>query len=554
MNCWKDPFPKTPKGFHDRVERTLGGLEDMNMRRKHNHPKLNVALIAALIAILATSAVAVAVVLGNARFKQALTDGGADEVAELVREVHVPAMESEADGFGLSVDEIIWEDDRLYFSYTASVPEDGDQYLLALYTPLLNGEPMVYYATGWENSCFFDDRIQCAIPMGSGLSAECGQLLTFKVDPALRQKAENALLLRADFYKTDLSMTGDVSGFESKFKGVVPTIHLTFDETEPWEDYAKRLELSKEGMAALRAVTDASGEDGILIPEELSGVEGIEYAARKEARMAVDASKLEQTVYDGVEESEFELNGGNVSIEDFHMTHLGASFRMRVTAPTGMNVEQGKRLVWDIAAADRGEHYLWSLFRPDGSELALDQGVEGGAGYQPLSDGTPSVVVSYDIEGIIPLEGLEKVVLMPYSLHYDDHDRPVFDYLRDWAIELTPILGQSQSKAVPVQTLSPEEQAAFDRAMKGEVMTRLERRAIAANWQEGDPTVTVYATEKGSLYHVDIDCSGTRTASPRAIEDALKDGKKPCPDCIGGPNAPDEVDVFTDTSETSDGG
>ena len=95
MKRWKDPFPRTPKGFHDRVEQTLSGLEDMKMRRNNNYRKLNVALIAALIAILATTAVAVAVVLGNARFKQALTDGGADEVAELVQEVHMPAAESE---------------------------------------------------------------------------------------------------------------------------------------------------------------------------------------------------------------------------------------------------------------------------------------------------------------------------------------------------------------------------------------------------------------------------------------------------------------------------
>ena len=110
MKRWKDPFPQTPKGFHDRVEHTLGGLENKNMRNYHNNRKLRIALIAALIAILTTAAVAVAVVLGNARFKPALTAGGADEVAELVQEVHVPSTGDEADGFALSIDEIIWED------------------------------------------------------------------------------------------------------------------------------------------------------------------------------------------------------------------------------------------------------------------------------------------------------------------------------------------------------------------------------------------------------------------------------------------------------------
>ena len=31
MKRWKDPFPQTPKGFHDRVEQTLGGLQDTDM-------------------------------------------------------------------------------------------------------------------------------------------------------------------------------------------------------------------------------------------------------------------------------------------------------------------------------------------------------------------------------------------------------------------------------------------------------------------------------------------------------------------------------------------
>lgn len=549
MKRWKDPFPRTPKGFHDRVEQTLGGLQDTDMICNHNHRKLNIALIAALIALLVTTAVAVAVVVGNARFKQALTDTGADEVAALVQEVYVNAAEGGADGFALSIDEIIWEDDKLFFSYTASVPEDGSRYLLALYAPLLNGEPMAFYATTWENSCFFDDRIQCAIPMSGGLLTECGQLLTFKVDPGLRRKAANALFLRADFFKLDFDLTGDVSGFETQFKGTVPTVVLTFDASDAFgeslDSYAGRLELSAEETEALRAIADAAGEDGILTPEELSGVEGIEHAARREARMAVDASKLMQTVYDGVEETEFALNGCKLTVEDFHMTHLGASCRLRVTAPAGMTEEEGMRLAWDIAAIERGEHYFWSLFRPDGTELALDQGWEGGAGYQPLPDGTPSVELSCDINGIIPLEGLEKVILMPYRSVYDENDNRTCECMTDRAIELTPILSQAQNSAEPVQTLSPEEQAAFDRAMNGGVMTRLERRVAAANWREGDPTVTVYATEGGTFYHVDIECSGMRGAFPWAVGDAVKAGKVPCPDCVGGPNAPEEVDIMT---------
>ena len=548
MKRWKDPFPQTPKGFHDRVEQTLGGLQDTEMRRNHNYRKLNVALIAALVAILATTAVAVAVVLGNARFKQALTDSGADEVAALVQEVHVPATGDEADGFALSIDEIIWEDDKLYFTYTASVPDDGNRYLLALYRPLLNGEPMVFHTTGWETSAFFDDRSQTAIPMGGTQPVNCGQLLTFKVNPAMHEKAANALFLRAEFFRTDVSFTNNESGFGTRFKAAVPTVDLGIGQKDDsLQEYVERMEIPESESEALRAIADAAGEDGILTAEELSDVKGIEYAARRDARMALDASKLKQVVYDGVEETEFEMNGCEVNILDFHMTHLGASIRLRVTAPAGMTEEEGMRLAYSVVSPmedDNGNGYSWCLFRPDGSMLALEEGWSGSAGYGLSPDDRASYGFGLDIDSIIPLEGLEKLVLMPYRMHYDDHDQPVYDYLKDWAVELTPILSQAQGTAEPVQTLSPEEQAAFDRFMNGEVMTLLERQVAAANWKAGDPTVTVYATERGKYYHVDIDCFGMRNAFPWAIEDAVKDGKQPCPDCVGGPNAPEKVDIM----------
>ena len=554
MKRWKDPFPRTPKGFHDRVEQTLGGLEDKNMGNHHNNRKLRIALIAALIAILTTTAVAVAVVLGNARFKQALTDSGADEVAALVQEVHVPAAESEDGGFALSIDEIIWEDDKLYFSYTASVPDDGNRYLLALYRPLLNGEPMVFHATGWETSAFFDDRFQTAIPLGGAQPASCGQLLTFRVNPALRRRAANALFLRAEFFRTDVAFTNNESGFDTRFKAAVPTVDLAIGQKDDsLQEYVERMAIPASESEALRAVADAAGEDGILTPEELSAVKGIEYAARRDARIALDASKLMQTVYDGVEETEFEQNGCDISILDFHMTHLGASIRLRVTAPAGMTEEEGMRLAYSVVSPmedDHGNDYSWCLFRPDGSMLALEEGWSGGAGYGLSPDGRARYEFGLDIDSIIPLDGLEKLVLMPYRMHYDDHDQPVYDYLKDWAVELTPILSPAQT-AEPVETLSPEDQAAFDRFMNGEVMTRLERQVAAANWKAGDPTVTVYATERGKYYHVDIECSGMRNAFPWAIGDAVKGGKLPCPDCVGGPNAPDEADVMTGGSGSS---
>ena len=64
-----------------------------------------------------------------------------------------------------------------------------------------------------------------------------------------------------------------------------------------------------------------------LTPEELSGTEHFEAVATRDARMALDASNLAQTVYDGVEETEFALedwNGCTLAVEGADDTTLMA--------------------------------------------------------------------------------------------------------------------------------------------------------------------------------------------------------------------------------------
>ena len=551
MKRWKDPFPPTPQGFHDRVEATLRGLEDTDMRKNRNYRKLTVALIAALIALLAIGAVAL--VTGNARFKEGLTEQGAGEVAALVQEPHISSeADGAADGFSLTIDEIIWEDDQLYFSYTARVPDDGERYLMALYTPMMNGDPMVFSATGWEEEQFFDSKYyQYAVPMGGRYPVESGQLLTFEVDPALRERVLNALTLRADFFKTDMDFTGSQNGFVSSFKAEQPSVCLMFGSPGDLDDLVSRMELPAKEAEVLRSVEAAAGEDRLLTPEELSAAEHFDYVTRREVNLPVDASKLEQIVYDGVEQSEFEVRGCRLTVEAFRMTHLRATIRLRITAPAGVSEAEGSRMIAEVTEPmmdARGySDYYWNFFRPDGSLLSLDYGYTEGGGDDPLPDGTPSWVEDYDIEGVIPLEGLDAVIFMPQKCEYDENDQPHYDYLRDWAIALKPVLSEAPADVTPVRTLSPDEQAAFDRVMNGGAVTKLERRVAAANWQAGDESVTVWATDKGTYYHINPDCSGMRSPHTWAIEDAVEAGKKPCPACIGGPRTPAELEDGEDS-------
>ena len=548
MKRWKDPFPPTPQGFHERVEQTLRGLEDTDMKSNRHYRKMTLALAAALIALLAIGAVAL--VAGNSQFKKTLEDEGADEVAALVQEAHVAGVsEAEAEDFALSVDEIIWEDDDLYFTYSVCVPDDGNEYLVALYNPLLNGEVMSYDAKGWVSSNFFDDRYQSALVLGGTQPTQCGDLLTFKVNPALRSKAANALYLRADFMKANYPFTA-LGGWDDAFgltrAAAMPVI---------WEDIEKEdfdHQISPEERRVLADIQEAAGEDGILTVDEMTGTPHADFAARKEVRMALDASQIEQALYNDVTPREFELNGCKVTVEGFRMTHLGAHIDLRVTAPAGLSEEEGMRLTCNvidpIMDQKEGNSYRWGLFRADESKLAaVDQGGGSGAGYQPLADGTASYVFNVDLDGIIPLEDIDQLLLMPYRWEHEEGEEIRYEYLRDWAVVLTPLKAPAEIVA-PAATLSPDEQAALDRALNGEVMTRVERREAALKWQPGDATVTVYATDGGTYYHVDSRCSGMRGATPRDIADAVESGKKPCPDCIGGPHAQAEWEEGEDIS------
>ena len=158
MKRWKDPFPPTPQSFHDRVEQTLRGLEEMEMRKNHRYKRLTVLLIAAILALLAVGAVAA--VIGSNRLKQDLTDAGATDMAGRVQDVH---LTDSGDGFSFSIDEAVWEDQELYLSYTLSVPDDGNTYLVGLLVPIINGEPADY-----RSSCYLNDFFCTATALGGG--------------------------------------------------------------------------------------------------------------------------------------------------------------------------------------------------------------------------------------------------------------------------------------------------------------------------------------------------------------------------------------------------
>ena len=129
-------FPPVPGHFLDRIDRTMEEIEAMNTNsikriRRVSRPVLIAAIVFAL-----TAATALAAVLGHHALKDALNASGLEDVAEQVTDIQATDA---SDGFCLTLDEAVWEGEKMYLSCTVAVPEDGNTYLYSLMLPTLNG-------------------------------------------------------------------------------------------------------------------------------------------------------------------------------------------------------------------------------------------------------------------------------------------------------------------------------------------------------------------------------------------------------------------------------
>ena len=111
-------FPPVPGHFLDRIDRTMEEIEAMNTNsikriRRVSRPVLIAAIVFAL-----TAATALAAVLGHHALKDALNASGLEDVAEQVTDIQATDA---SDGFCLTLDEAVWEGEKLYLSCTVAV-------------------------------------------------------------------------------------------------------------------------------------------------------------------------------------------------------------------------------------------------------------------------------------------------------------------------------------------------------------------------------------------------------------------------------------------------
>lgn len=532
MTRWKDPFPPTPQGFHDRVEQTLRGLEERDMKQLR-YKKLTVALVAAILALLAVGAVAL--VAGNSRLKEELSHAGDADMAERVQDVR---LSDAGEGFGMSVDEVIWEDTNLYISYTLSVPEDGNTYLVGLMRPTINGETVDY-----RQGLYFDDIfLGDVMAMGGDYPATHTLVLPVLADSRELALKDMKLGVRAAFFKSNRPLEYmpdffDEGGMYERSDALVlwtggiiqQRVFPDADTLYYWDedDGVPQISLSffkpvLEAMTAEDAkekgyidyTYDAGGYPGeYLTPAGLEATGIATLAAERGLELPLNQDMVSHDLYNGLAENTFRYDGMTVTVENFRMTHF------RIEADIWMLPDEGVPGDDDDVDFDR-----FPLLCVSVNGQPMLSGARGGT--ETMAEGVLAYCEGYDYDGYVPLGNLERVELVACT-----YDNEAEDFIVDAVVaELTPILDETAA----------EEEAA-----------ELATREAAGNWQPGDEDIIVWATKNGTYYHLEEHCSGMHNAVHWHISNAVQEGKKPCPVCAGGKAAPAEWEEGEDISNFS---
>ena len=447
MRRWKDPFPPTPERFHLGVERALENLEERNMNGLSIKRRL-LPLVAALLALL-LAATAAAAIRGRSGLKERMEQEGADEVAALVQEPHLSAG-AEAD-FNMTVDEIIWEDADLYISCSLSAPDEG-KYLAAVFNPTLNGEKLAFDAKGFSLPKFFDSHGDGAYPalllLGGAHGRTCADLWTFRVDPKLRDRKDNHLKFRAVLLRTDSDLEGGTNLADLPNPPDAVYLDPRWRENDPGET-------GESETAFLDAAAAAFGDDGTITLDALVAAGLGEVVSELELDMTLDASLLDQTLYNDVAERDFDVDGVRLHVDRFRMTHLGARIEYTLSVPgSGLDDREAMGKLNALLEA------RWSFGTPDGHPLGWSLGGSGSGGLDASGD-TVRYRMVWEDSAILPLADLDRILYAPVTYQNDADGNqmpPEYDMAR--AITLTPTY--NPDAPAPEPALSPEEETATE--------------------------------------------------------------------------------------------
>ncbi len=523
MRRWKDPFPATSRSFHLRVEDTLMGLEENDMKNRNiiHFGRYNARVVAAaVIAAILLTATAVAAVIGGNALKEKLTASGAEEFASQVQDIHT---QDAAEGFGLSIDEAVWEGEKLFVSYTVTVPEEGGPWLVGVYTPKMNGEKMDY-----NEGVYFDmfDGAYANV-MGGEFAAKDTWIRKMLLDENWKEAGAQNLEMRAVFMKANrplralpedyddlihaietidgqewnvfkdseyLNIEDSIDGENRPFiqLHMVPEVQALFEERlekaieeEGFDPALSRNEFtfSPEGFWALEDCWDRVHEAYHLSAEDFENTGLVDVVCERSVTTQLDTNGVQEIVYNDVTEPFHRMDGYSVEIDKFSLSHLEYDVELIFRKDGGLTDREVERF-GQFRFHDIDKLCNYTLMTMDGSKLT-DWDEYQIYNLETRMDGERVIRIIFAGEGIIDLKNIEQLMLVPYA-----GDEGYVPYLMDEAITITPIVT--------------------------EVVV--------------DPNA-VWCTPKGTYYHSEQYCMGMRAAQETTAAEAEAMGKKPCPEC-----------------------
>ena len=510
-------FPPVPGHFLDRIDRTMEEIEAMNTNsikriRRVSRPVLIAAIVFAL-----TAATALAAVLGNHALKDALNASGLEDVAEQVTDIQATDA---SDGFSLTLDEAVWEGEKLYLSCTIAVPEDGNTYLYSLMLPTLNGE----HASS-RLAIYFDQLFGPLVyPIGGAFPAQATLILPLESDSSVLSGGTVELGLRADFYTTNrkLAPMPDEEDMDEYLDATQDAlVYKSSDVLYYAEGGSPGIQLT-----AYREVADLDWQgnvDGWLSsgaePEKIAATGLIDLLSTRELQVPLSKNMLSGTVMNNLDVRDFTWKDVAFTVERFHMTH----FSMELVLHAEQNGIAMDNASWDdrddaeFQFPERLHNARFELVNGDGSPL-MDIYGETCTDCRISDAPTGGYTVTITAEALFPDEPRPFILLPQYwvSVENEDYEKELVSDTDDPIVTLTPVYSEE------VHETELEEQERFE---------------AIRDWKQGDAAQTVYATDQGSYYHYKPDCSGMISSKAVSIEDALAAGKPACPTCIGGLNS-----------------
>lgn len=441
MKQLQDMFPRTPEGFHLRVEDTLMGLEEKEMKNAYIFSRRLITLVAAAL-ILVFAATAVAVVQGNALRNQMNVSGG-QELAAQVQDVHV---RSDDDDFSFTIDEILWEGEDMFISYTVDVPDDGNVYLFSPARIELNGKEINQdYGIDAE---FFSSMFA----VGGEYGTHTTEIMQLKMEGDIPKQDEHDLSMECLFMRAnrelvkieaeafnDLFTEPDDQGNENQMVKNADVLYYT--ETVPERSGAPAIYFHY--YPEVRAVM---GEPQMLSPEALEGTGIAEMVKTCAISIPVSHSTGNRSTFNDVAQRIFDMDGYSIEITELNLSHFNMEFEALIRKEGGVAAEWTENEPY-------GQWYF--LCYADGSDLGVHNGWSMSGGEHYLTDSGEHVYrIEGNGQGIYPVENITEIYLAPYI---DDENGEIAGHDMSRAIKLEPIYNPDLPESTPEPEPDPAE-------------------------------------------------------------------------------------------------